>query len=157
MAEKTLIDKMTALKAAGLTDEQALRALSPATPNVVNTSQNLRSQELTNKDLTKTLSKLKKQFRDEPREEIRIPVPYGVQVGGWVKVSINGQPIELPANNKPFKIPRTFKKAFEKRLENLDAMESKAGPIISSENSSELIKAGGLVQGDMTVVTHDFK
>lgn len=151
----TIIEKMSALLKAGLTEEQALKAMSMQSPQEnVNTTRSLSNQM---PDLSKQLAGLKKMFNNEPRESVSIAVPYGKLTGGFIKISINGQGLALPCDGKTYEVPKSFKEAIIERLKNLDMIDSQKGPELGLDNISDAMKVHGLAEGDVTIATHSFK
>ncbi len=142
------VHTIKALKDAGLTAEQITQVLAGSASKPVNTTDSIKAKAFELPESSKgQLMKAARKFAREPKVGVTIPVPYGTYTGGFVKVGLNGVTVELPANGKEYKVPKSLAIAFKERLHNLDTMYSKAGPSLGTADTSAYMSTAGLVSG----------
>lgn len=139
-----------------ITPEQGAQLISAMTASKpeVNTSTSIHTNRIKLADQGLVKASLNARFKNEPKVSVRVPKPYGEQVGGFINLGINGITIEIPCDGIERLVPKSFADLLAERLDNLDAQASPKGFQIG--RTEGLLAAGQTEQGDVRVDTRTY-
>ncbi len=156
--EQTLSELAKSLAEAGLAPDQITQILTAKAGgglgSAINTKESMAKPQV---DITKILRNARNKFKHEKLAPVSVAVPYGSQIGGYLKVGINGTTIEIPADGNTYHVPKSFAAEVKRRLHNLDVMFSAKGPSLGETELSPWASQGQLKAGDVKIDEVSYK
>lgn len=96
-------------------------------------------------------------FSKEKKVPFSVAVPYGPQTGGFLKIGVNGNVVEIPADGNIYYLPESLAIHGRQLLKNLDASYSPEGFQINPTNASGYFSKAGLKSVDNNEVAEGVK
>lgn len=124
-----------------------------AAVKTVNTSASLREHTVD----AGAVQRMFARFQKEKKVPFSVAVPYGERTGGFLKIGVNGNVVEVPADGNIYYLPESLANHGKQLLKNLDASYSPQGFQINSTNASGYFAKAGLQSADNNDIAKGIK